>query len=195
MITDEDLMQDYSQGRQSAFDTLYQRHADSTYRYFVKQVHTHAIAEELYQELWLRVIKNRAGYKVQAAFTTWLYRIGRNLIIDYYRKHQKVSFQSIHSDSSDQDDRPSLEDTLYSDQTQSFEQQIFNQQQISQYLRLLEKLPPLQKEAYLLKEEGFSVEAIASITETTQDTVRSRIRYALTKIRKGMTHYVQNKSA
>ena len=84
-ISDEHLMLGYSRGDADAFEVLYQRHKGPLYRFIMRQcgpVH----ADELYQDIWLNVIKSRLRYKIKATFKTWLYQIARNRIIDHYRR-------------------------------------------------------------------------------------------------------------
>lgn len=82
---DELLMQRYASGDIQAFDTLYRRHKGGLYRYFLRQIGDSQLAEDLYQETWGRVIKAAPAYEISAKFTTWLYRIAHNLLIDHVR--------------------------------------------------------------------------------------------------------------
>ena len=79
--TDEALMLSYGKGCQAAFAELYGRHKGPMYRYVCRQLGAkhQAKAQELFQEIWLRVIDNRVSYTVEAKFSTWLYRIAHNL--------------------------------------------------------------------------------------------------------------------
>ena len=84
--SDEQLFIAYGNGDNQAFSFLYSKHKDSLYRYFVKQIQDVNKAQELYQETWIKVIKAKQSYRVEAKFTTWLYTIARNLLIDFRRK-------------------------------------------------------------------------------------------------------------
>src|SRR5919205_3107289 len=83
---DEALMLAYQAGNAGAFETLYSRHRTRLYRFVVRAVKTRAVAEELFQEIWMRVIEARARYTPQARFTTWLYTIAHNHLVDHWRK-------------------------------------------------------------------------------------------------------------
>lgn len=87
-IPDEQLMLQFRDGNQAAFATLYQRHKGSLYRYFLRQLGAGngGRAEELYQDVWYRVIDKRENYAPTAKFTTWLYHIAHHLVIDEHRK-------------------------------------------------------------------------------------------------------------
>lgn len=83
---DEQLMLAYREGDAGAFETLYKRHRGALYRFVLRAVRQKASAEELYQEAWIRVIEARGRYTPQARFTTWLYTIAHNLLVDHWRK-------------------------------------------------------------------------------------------------------------
>src|SRR5690348_11470417 len=83
---DEELMLAYKAGHAGAFETLYARHRARLYRYVLRAVKARGVAEELFQEIWIRVIEARARYTPQARFSTWLYTIAHNHLVDHWRK-------------------------------------------------------------------------------------------------------------
>ena len=83
-IADETLMLRFSAGDAQAFEALYARHKSGVYRYFTRQCRQ-AIAEELFQDVWMRVVATSASYRVEARFTTFLYRIAHNRLVDHFR--------------------------------------------------------------------------------------------------------------
>src|SRR6267142_6700136 len=83
---DEELMLAYKAGNAAAFETLYARHRARLYRFVLRAVKAPAVAEELFQEIWMRVIEARGRYTPQARFTTWLYTIAHNHLVDHWRK-------------------------------------------------------------------------------------------------------------
>src|SRR5258706_14504725 len=83
---DEQLMLAYREGDAGAFEELYRRHKGGLYRFVLRSVRDRALAEELYQEIWMRAIEARGRYEVQAKFTTWLYTIAHNRLVDHWRK-------------------------------------------------------------------------------------------------------------
>src|SRR6202008_3846762 len=83
---DEQLMLAYRDGNAAAFETLYTRHRARLYRFVLRTVKSRAVGEELFQEIWMRVIEGRGRYTPQARFTTWLYTIAHNHLVDHWRK-------------------------------------------------------------------------------------------------------------
>lgn len=86
---DETLMLRYRDGEVAAFAPLYARHKGALYRYLLRQCGQPALAEELFQDVWLKLIAARAGYTVQARFATYLYRLAHNRLIDHYRASRR----------------------------------------------------------------------------------------------------------
>ena len=181
--TDEALMLRYAQGDAAAFDLLYGRHRAPLFRYVVRQLGgQRAPAEELFQDIWMSVIGARGGYKVEARFTTWLYTIAHNRVVDHYRRHRPVGV--VHADPEDDDD-PAV--NVPAPATAQPERIAQGREQARRLLALVEALPVAQREAFLLHEEaGLGVDEIASVTGTDREAIKSRLRYALAKLRHGM---------
>jgi RNA polymerase sigma-70 factor (ECF subfamily) len=83
--SDEDLMLAYGAGDAGAFDTLYARHKGGVYRYILRQCRNAGIADELFQDVWMSAIRVRASYAPTARFTTWIYTLAHNRIVDHWR--------------------------------------------------------------------------------------------------------------
>lgn len=195
-IADETLMLQYAQGDIQAFTALYTRHKNSLYRYFLRQCTTPELAEELYQEVWNKLINARINYQMSSKFTTWLYRIARNELIDYYRRHatqQKVI--STHFELIDDAVDNNLETHILTVHQQlSLYQQLHLSQQAKQLKRCLKQLPRQQKEAFLLKHEaGFTLNEIAKLVGESNEAVKSRIRYGLNKLKHCLMHKMEKK--
>jgi RNA polymerase sigma-70 factor (ECF subfamily) len=172
---DEELMLAYRQGDAGAFQALYARHKGPLFRFVLRAVKERALAEELYQEIWMRVIEARARYAVQAKFTTWLYTIAHNRLADHWRKKGLKLAAALEAD-----DPPA---------PRGFEPQARaeGRQGIERLLAALEALPVAQREAFLLHEEaGMSLEEIAATTGATAEAAKSRLRYALAKLRSAL---------
>jgi RNA polymerase sigma-70 factor (ECF subfamily) len=101
---DEDLMLAYAAGDAAAFDALYLRHKGGVYRYLVRQCGSTATADELFQDVWMKVIRARTSYAATAKFTTWLYRIAGNRLIDHWRANGQAEL--VNTDSSVDDGDP-----------------------------------------------------------------------------------------
>lgn len=186
--SDEALMLAYARGDVAAFETLYGRHKGGIYRYFVRSVREPGLADELFQDVWAGVIKSRNTYMVDAKFSTWLYRLAHNRLIDHYRRAQVVQFVPLETDADEGESNPE-EWTASSDPGP--EAQVASRQAAAQMRRLVQGLPPAQREAFLLQAEGgLSLDAIAEATGTGRETVKSRLRYAFDKLRAGMKDYL-----
>lgn len=184
-LADNDLMIMYRDGDYSAFEVLYRRHRSSLMRYLERQLSPKANAEEVFQEVWLRLIALRERYKSTAKFKTFLFHIAHNCLVDYYRKLSRTKSVSLDTD-------PELAQTeivslVEGKQQNNPEQAVSLERKIKTLLELVKTLPNEQRDSYLLKEEGgVSIEDIAKITKTTAETAKSRIRYATAKLRKGL---------
>jgi RNA polymerase sigma-70 factor, ECF subfamily len=167
MTSDEELMMQYRAGNTAAFDTLYAKYRGDVYRFLLRQFDT-ATAEELYQDVWIKLIQARGRYQPTARFRTWLYTITHNHITDYYRKHRV---------------------TVVADENENVEnrapERIAQDQQILAVLHAsIRQLPDVQREAFLLKEEtGLSLDEIAAVMGASKESTRSRLRYATAKLR------------
>jgi RNA polymerase sigma-70 factor (ECF subfamily) len=181
---DEELMLRYRDGDAGAFEALYARHKGGLYRYLARQCRDAALAEELFQDVWMNLIRARAGYTAQAKFTTYLYHLAHNRLIDHYRKHGRAAVDSF-----DAEGGPVLED-LMDDRVLPADDVLDARRLASALLELIAALPPSQREAFLLQQEGgMSVEEIAAATGVSRETAKSRLRYAMAKLREGMSKW------
>lgn len=173
-MTDEDLMLNYGRGDADAFDVLYQRHKTPLYRFILRQCGEAAV-DELYQDIWLKVIHARKTYQVKASFKTWLYHMTRNRIIDHYRKN------NIRPLDNNTDELETVASTAVAQPEEHWQ----TQKQYKTLLSAISKLPLEQKQAFLLREEaGLSIEQIAETCGINFETAKSRLRYAVNKLRK-----------
>lgn len=183
-VSDEELMLVYRDGDAGAFDTLYRRHKGPVYRYMLRQCRDAGVADELFQDVWMNLIRARESYTVQAKFTTYIYTMAHNRLIDHYRKHGQAQWVSFDNDS---EDAPVVAEPVAAPRDEP-ERHLAVKQQAAELLRLLGELPPPQREAFVMQYEGgMSVEEIAGATGVTRETAKSRLRYALAKIRQGLT--------
>ena len=159
----------YRQGSLAAFELLYSRHKDATYRYFLRQCSGQAIAEDLLQELWSKVIKSKNSYQEQAQFTTWLYTVAHNLVVDHQRKLHVVEQHDEQSQLS-LDAQPDAQ---------------LEQQQLAKKLKhCLNKLPSAQLETFLLNQEtDLTLAQIAQVVCASLEATKSRLRYAISALR------------
>lgn len=182
-VSDEQFMIAYRDGDAGAFDTLYRRHKGGVYRYMLRQCRDRALADELFQDVWMNLIRARASYTVQAKFTTYIYKLAHNRLIDHYRKHGQAVLVSFDDDS---EEAPVVAEPHAAPRDEP-EKYLDIKQQAAQLLELLGALPLPQREAFVMQYEGgMSVEEIADATGVTRETAKSRLRYALAKIRQGL---------
>lgn len=170
---DAHLMQAYALGDADAFEQLYLKYKDELYRFFLRQCGNQALAEELYQDVWVRIIDARQRYEAKAKFSTWLYHIAHNILIDHYRKPVEEELPEG--------------DTIPSNRPDNPETIISGQEKLARYRAMIRTLPDEQREVFLLKEEaGLSIEEITQITGENFETVKSRMRYALKKLKQAL---------
>jgi len=172
--SDEQLMLSYGAGDAAAFELLYSRHRGPLFRFMVHQVRDHATAEELYQDVWQRVITARQRYAPEAKFSTWLFQIAHNRLTDHWR-----ALQHRPPAPADAEERTARE---VDPATPERELSAFEERRRLQ--RALEDLPEEQREVVLLRlEKELTLEEIGEITGVGRETVKSRLRYALDKLR------------
>ena len=141
----------------------------------VRSVRERARAEALYQDIWMRVIEARERYQPQARFTTWLYTIAHNRLVDHWRRH------ALHAVSLD-DDEARLEEPQGNPGLEP-QRQAEAREGLGRLAQAIAALPPAQREAFLLREEaGLSIEEIAAATGANAEATKSRLRYALARL-------------
>jgi RNA polymerase sigma-70 factor (ECF subfamily) len=177
--SDEDCMLRYADGELAAFQALYERHRGGLYRYFLRQS-PQDVAEELFQDVWTRVIQARRRYRPDATFRTWLYTLARNRLIDYWRRQGRDPLAISGMPEMGLDaagEHPAGNPGRLADLRDCLEQ----------LLRLVESLPALQRETFLLKHDaGMTLLEIAAALDTGAETAKSRLRYAMERLRAGL---------
>ncbi|MCW9047123.1 MAG: RNA polymerase sigma factor [Gammaproteobacteria bacterium] len=173
-LSDEDLMLSYRDGTAAAFDVLYSRHKGGLYRYVLRQLNNRPdIANELFQDVWMKLIKTRTNYQVTARFSTWLYHLAHNRLVDYWRSEKFIKNNVSYDETGELSDE-------YSDPHKELQ----NSQLQQQIKKAMADLPEEQRSAILLKEEAsLSLAEIAEVTGVNRETVKSRLRYAIKRLR------------
>ena len=163
----------YRDGDAAAFETLYRRHNDALFRYLLRMCRHRDAAEDVFQEVWTKIIRARDQYRPTARFTTYLYRVAHNCFIDHLRRNKRhlAADNSIEPDS----------------QAHHGHGPDRNAETLIARRRLevaLLSLPDEQRDAFLLYEEaGLSLDQIAAVTDCNRETAKSRLRYAVRKLR------------
>jgi RNA polymerase sigma-70 factor (ECF subfamily) len=186
-MTDEALMCAYRDGDGTAFEVLFRRHRAPLYRYLLRQCGG-GVAEELSQDCWSKVIRARSNYTVSAKFSTWLFRIAHNRLIDHFRAHERTALASY-------DDAEALDTVLASvpDLPERRPDALLDRKQLGKrLLQAIARLPAPQRESFLLHVEGeLSVEDIGNATGVGRETAKSRLRYALAALRTSLREEIK----
>lgn len=172
--SDEALMLAWAGGDAVAFEHLYARHRTRLYRFLLRQLRDGALVDDAFQDIWQRVIAARGRWKPEAQFATWLYRIARNRLGDHWRaqRHRPPA-------PGDADERVAR---VPDDDTP--ERSLSGLEQHRRLQLALEALPEEQREVVLLRlEQELTLEEIGAITGVGRETVKSRLRYAMDKLR------------
>lgn len=162
----------YRDGDVAAFETLYRRHKDSIYRYLLRLSLNRDTADDVFQEVWSNIVKARKSYQATAKFSTFLYRVAHNCFIDYVRRNKRHA----NTEMLDPDTQPASgggPDVIAQES-----------QARRRMFAALATLPEEQRDVFLLYEEaGLSVDNIAKVTGVNHETAKSRLRYAVTKLK------------
>ena len=177
---DEILMLAYARGDAAAFDALYARHRSGVYRYLFRHCGNAGSADELFQDVWMNVIRVRATYAPTARFAAWLYTFAHHRMVDHWRTIGQATLVSIDDDDATSDAVNSLPGA----RAEEPEVRVGNRELGVRLRAALAALPPLQRDAFLLQlESGLSLTEIAELTGAGVETVKSRLRYAIAKLR------------
>lgn len=178
--SDQELVQAYIKGDHSAIEVLINRHRSKVYTYILLTIKNQQLAEDLFQETFIKVIQSLRGgkYKDNGKFLSWVIRIAHNLIIDHFRKEKQMN--AISNDDSEIDlfNSKKLSDS-------NIEELIIHGQIKSEIRTLINELPEDQREVVLLRHYGgLSFKEIADQTDVSINTALGRMRYALINLRK-----------
>lgn len=180
---DEDLMVKYQAGEVRAFEILLTRHRRPVFNFVLRYVGDRETAEDLLQETFMRVIKGVDGYKRQAKFTTWLYTIARNLCVDQARRRKHRRHASLDAPLSKDDDGASLLDVIPTAEMGA-DRKAGNNDLHGRLQRAIAALGDDQREVFLMREFlDMPFKEIAEVVGVPENTVKSRMRYALEKLR------------
>lgn len=188
---DEELMRRYQAGDVRAFDALLDRYKRPLFQFIYRSVGNAAAAEDVLQETFMRVIRTHATYQHQAKVSTWLYTIARNLCVDHARRAKHRAHASLDAPfGGDEGGSATLLDRQASpdaDQAALLGDAEFN----AALQRLLGELPLEQREVFVLREiQDLSFKEIADVVGISENTAKSRMRYALEKLRSGLAEFL-----
>ncbi len=174
--TDESLMLAYAAGDASAFEALYRRHRNTLYGFLMRSLGRRDLADDCFQEVWSRVINARASYRPDARFSTWLLQIANNLLIDRHRRQRpEVPIDAV----------PELP---AGDSRQAPDRALSEFERHRQLRTAIAGLPDEQRQALLMRlDQELSLDEIGAITGVGRETVKSRLRYAMDKLKELLT--------
>ena len=186
---DEVLMVAYQKGDVRSFEILLTRHRKPVFNFILRFVGSRETAEDLLQETFLRVIKGADAYQRQAKFTTWLYTIARNLCVDQSRRAKHRKAQSLDAPMNSSAESGTLLDVIPSSEMAS-DRRASNKELHLRLHEALSRLSEEQREVFLMREFlDMPFKDIADIIGVPENTVKSRMRYALEKLREALAEY------
>jgi RNA polymerase sigma-70 factor, ECF subfamily len=179
-LSDGLLINSYISGNENALEILVKRHQSKVYRFIYTKINDRNLADDFFQETFIKVIntlKSKKHYDEKGKFLPWVLRIANNLIIDYFRKSQKVKIFRDNEEFSIfnflKDESPTLE-TIYS-----------NEEVVVDLKKLMTKLPADQQEVLVLRYfQDLSFKEISELTNVSLNTSLGRMRYAITNLKK-----------
>ncbi|MGB1037925.1 MAG: RNA polymerase sigma factor [Bacteroidia bacterium] len=182
-ISDQALVKQYVQGNEACLEMLINRHKDRIFTTIILIVKDSYIAEDLFQETFIKIIRNlkQGKYNEEGKFLPWAIRIARNMAIDYFRKMKRMPTVT-NSDGEDVFRKIKL-------QVDNKEEQIIRSEKENMVRAVIDKLPAEQRQVLILRHYGdLSFKEIAAMTNVSINTALGRMRYALNNMRKMMEH-------
>ena len=166
---DKELVKEVKSGSTSALQTLYMRHLDAIYRYFYYQTKDKFLAEDLAQDVFIRVWRAIDHYdEKKGSFTSWMYRIAHNLLIDHYRGKKSLT----------------LKEGIEASYTEDWLEKLDRNEKIQKIKSELDNLPDDYREVVILRFfEDMGVEEVAIIMEKSEENVRVIQHRAIRKLR------------
>ncbi len=182
MIPDYELIQRFIKGEESCFEQLIHRHKNKVYAYISLYIRDQALAEDLFQDTFMKVIQSvKSGrYQDNGKFISWVMRIAHNLIIDHFRR-----IKQMNTVSNDDYDSDLFNSKRFAEST--VEDNMIRKQIHKDVRQMISQLPDDQREVVILRHyAGLSFKEIADMTDVSINTALGRMRYALINMRKLM---------
>lgn len=189
---DEALMVRFQGGDRGAFALLVRRHQGPLYNFALRHLSSAGAAEEVVQDAFMRVVQNASDFRQSSRFTAWLYTIARNLCIDTLRKKAQRKHRSLDEPSTPDEaigQGPTLGDRT-ADRGPGVERSALSIEMRSRLNSAIDQLPDEQREVFLLREiSNLPFKEIAKVVEAPENTVKSRMRYALERLQSALSDY------
>ena len=181
----------YQGGDRSAFAALGRRHKTAVYNFILRHIRSPSVAEDLTQDVFVRVVQSAADFRHSARFTTWAYTIARNLCIDQSRKAKLRRHPSLDQPGGADEDGPSLGERMADEHhSRTVDRSAIGREVGSHIQRAVDELPEDQREVFLLREvANIPFKDIATMIGVPENTVKSRMRYALERLQRALAEY------
>ncbi len=190
-LSDEELLRRFNEGDADAFEELVRRYERPLYNFILRSVRRRERADEILQDVFLKVVQRAGDFKGSSKLSTWLYTIARNLCIDHSRKMVFRRHKSLDAPgrAGADEEGPTLLDQTAAADLGADRQAIAND--LSQRITLaVEELPEEQKEVFLMRQiQGLPFKEIAEVIGVPENTVKSRMRYALERLQRALEEY------
>jgi RNA polymerase sigma-70 factor, ECF subfamily len=184
--SDEDLIKRYQNGDARAMDALIDRHHRQLFGFLYRSLGNRERAEDAYQEVFLKVVRSAPSYQPSARFAAWLYTIARHVVIDMARRDKYRETESLDQEVFEDGGVARVEMTPSDDPDP--EEEVTGMELATTLEQAISALPDEQKEVFLLRERaGLSFKEIADLTKAPLNTVKTRMHYALNRLRKTLT--------
>jgi RNA polymerase sigma-70 factor, ECF subfamily len=185
--SDEALLRSFSQGNAAAFRTLVTRHKTPLFNFALRHLRSQTAAEDIVQDAFVRMVQSAGDFKHESKFTTWAYAIVRNLCIDQLRKNALRKHPSL--DQKTREEGPSLGEQLPDPRT-DVERAVVSTELRAVLLTAVDALPLEQREVFMMREiSNLPFQEIAEITGVSENTVKSRMRYALERLQESLAEF------
>ena len=188
-LSDAEIMLRVKAGDDAAFNYLIEKYRRAMISFMYRMVHNSAIAEELAQEVFLRVYRSREGYAASAKFTTWLYRIATNLAVNHARdnKHERPETK-VSLDETDEETGLSID---VADSTLNVEQQMLRRERLTAIRRHVEELPERQRMAVIMhKYQDMDYRQIAGVLNLSESATKSLLFRAYETLRDKLKDFI-----
>ena len=190
-VTDEVLLMRFQGGDRGAFTSLVRRHKMPIFNFILRLVGAAPAAEDLVQDVFIRIVQNAVDFKHESKFSTWAYAIARNISIDYLRKASFQRSSSLDRAIFGASDGPTvLEATPDQHPRASVERAVIGMEIGERITASVDRLPQEQREVFLLREiANLPFREISAIIGVPENTIKSRMRYALERLQEGLVDY------
>ncbi|MCG3174484.1 MAG: ECF RNA polymerase sigma factor SigW [Myxococcota bacterium] len=181
--SDEQLFERYRRGEVKAFETLYERHKRAVFRFACRYLGSEGLAEDVMQDVFIKIVRNAAAWEGRSSFTTWMYAITRNQCLDEQRKLAHRRHASLDAPADGDPEGRTLHE-LTADQQPGAERDSSAREAMERVRQAIANLPEEQREVFVLRQTAnIKFKDIAAMLDIPENTVKSRMRYALESIR------------